>query len=347
MASLQEPTERTSASFRVSQPGRNDEHLGIALLQTLWGDFRSRDFAVRFWDGVTWDADAGRRRRFTLVLKSPDALFRILTAPTDLALGEAYVCQDIDIEGDVELALDLADEILKCRSEIGLVDGVRIWLQMRRLSWAQNAPASLFHTARFAAAASEASEHSNRTNGSSGEELTSSEKRWRSSKPVRRHTPAADQSAIAYHYDVSNEFYQLWLDSRMVYSCAYFSTAGDDLETAQERKLDYVCRKLRLERGERFLDLGCGWGGLVIHAAQHFGVDARGITLSREQADLAGRRIEELGLSGRCRVEYCDYRALAVAEGPGGLARLPGHHTTRSRAWGCSSTSALQICGTA
>src|SRR6266851_652241 len=112
-----------------------------------------------------------------------------------------------------------------------------------------------------------------------------------------RHSKARDRQAVTYHYNRSNDFYALWLDSRMVYSCAYFATPNDDLDTAQEQKLDYICRKLRLRPGERLLDIGCGWGSLAIYAAQHYGVEAYGITLSQPQAGLAQRRIREAGLS--------------------------------------------------
>lgn len=324
MESLQKPTERMSASSHSYLAAENGDHAGIALFRGLWGDLRPRDFAVRFWDGATWDAEEGCPRRFTLVLQSPEALSKILTAPTDLALGEAYVFQDIDIEGDVESALDLADVLLQRRSGIGRLEAIRLWLQLRRLNRAHEAASFLNRAAGFGTDGAETGPPAYWVNRVNGGERGSSVRGWRASKPVRRHTPAADRSAIAYHYDVSNEFYQLWLDRRMVYSCAYFAAEDEDLDTAQERKLDYVCRKLRLRPGERLLDLGCGWGGLVIHAAQHFGVDALGITLSREQADLAERRIQELGLSGRCRVEHRDYRALDVGYGAGGLAACAG-----------------------
>jgi cyclopropane-fatty-acyl-phospholipid synthase len=126
-----------------------------------------------------------------------------------------------------------------------------------------------------------------------------------------RHTPVRDAAAIQFHYDVGNSFYKLWLDRRMVYSCAYFRTAEDTLDTAQEQKLDLICRKLRLKPGERLLDIGCGWGGLIMHAAEHYGVDATGITLSENQASLAQERIEQAGLASRCRVAIRDYRTLA------------------------------------
>jgi cyclopropane-fatty-acyl-phospholipid synthase len=123
-----------------------------------------------------------------------------------------------------------------------------------------------------------------------------------------RHTRASDREAIQHHYDVSNEFYALWLDPRMVYSCAYFRTEDDSLEQAQLQKLDHICTKLRLAPGEKFLDVGCGWGALVIRAAQQYGVDATGITLSEYQHRLANERIRAAGLQDRCRVLLQDYR---------------------------------------
>ncbi len=122
------------------------------------------------------------------------------------------------------------------------------------------------------------------------------------------HTKKRDAEAIQYHYDVSNAFYALWLDRNMVYSCAYFKTGDEDIDTAQQQKLDHICRKLRLAEGETFLDIGSGWGALVIWAAQRYGVEATGITLSKNQHKLANERIEAAGLEGRCRVLLQDYR---------------------------------------
>ncbi len=117
-----------------------------------------------------------------------------------------------------------------------------------------------------------------------------------------------DARAIAHHYDVSNEFYALFLDPLMVYTCAYYRDPDGTLEQAQADKLDLVCRKLRLAAGESLLDIGCGWGSLAIWAAQHYGVRAHGVTLSRAQAEYAAARITALGLDDRCRVEHLDVR---------------------------------------
>jgi cyclopropane-fatty-acyl-phospholipid synthase len=123
-----------------------------------------------------------------------------------------------------------------------------------------------------------------------------------------RHSRRDDREAIQHHYDVSNEFYSLWLDPRMVYSCAYFKTPGDSLAEAQLQKLDHICTKLMLQPGEKFLDIGCGWGALAMRAAEKYGVDATGITLSDNQFRLANERIKAAGLQDRCRVVLLDYR---------------------------------------
>jgi cyclopropane-fatty-acyl-phospholipid synthase len=129
-------------------------------------------------------------------------------------------------------------------------------------------------------------------------------RRWRG----WTHSRSADRRNIAHHYDVGNDFYALWLDRNRVYSCAYFKTPDDTLDLAQEQKLDHICRKLLLKPGERLLDIGCGWGGLVIWAARHYGARALGITLSQEQHRYARERIRELQLADRCEVRLLDYR---------------------------------------
>ena len=127
---------------------------------------------------------------------------------------------------------------------------------------------------------------------------------------MRWRTKRFDAEAIQFHYDVSNEFYALFLDRRMVYTCAYYRRPDGDLDQAQEDKLDLVCRKLRLQPGERLLDIGCGWGSLVVWAAERYGVRAHGVTLSRGQADYAQAWIRRLGIEDRARVDHLDYRDL-------------------------------------
>ncbi|HKU87314.1 MAG TPA: class I SAM-dependent methyltransferase [Casimicrobiaceae bacterium] len=128
------------------------------------------------------------------------------------------------------------------------------------------------------------------------------------------HRLRSNRSNIAHHYDVSNAFYRMWLDERMVYSCAYFRTPDDSLDTAQVQKLDHICRKLRLAKGERFLDIGCGWGALIFRAAERYGVQATGITLSQNQLEHVKSQIAARGLADRVRVELRDYQDLPDVE---------------------------------
>jgi cyclopropane-fatty-acyl-phospholipid synthase len=242
----------------------------LGLLEILFADCPRRDFQVRFWDDSTWGVR--RQPRFVVVLKHPEALRAMFLTPSELTLGEAYVHDDFDIEGDIEAAFDLADYLL-CQER-----SPKNRLGLSR--WVQKLSANSFPRA--------------------------------DANPIQLkgalHSRDRDQQAVTYHYDLPAEFYALWLDPCMVYSCAYFATQEDDLDTAQLQKLDYICRKLRLRRGERLLDIGCGWGGLIQYAAAHYGVEAVGITLSVPQAELARQRLRESGLNDRCRVEVSDYR---------------------------------------
>ena len=129
-------------------------------------------------------------------------------------------------------------------------------------------------------------------------------------RSLAMHTLTHDAEQIQFHYDLSDDFYALWLDPRRVYSCAYYKDAGMTLAQAQEAKLDHICKKLKLQPGERFWDIGSGWGGLIFWAAEHYGVQAHGITLSRNQFDHVQRLIAEKGLQGRVQVELRDYRQM-------------------------------------
>jgi len=252
----------------------------LIIFRLLMRDYHPRDFAIRFWDGSQWLAETGSPR-FTLVLNHPHALRCMLqNGGSDLAISESYIRGDLDLEGDLEAAMRLAAYLTG-----------RHWPISTTLQVGWN----LF---RMSA--------NGRSDGNGKRPATLS---------GDVHSIERDRQAVTYHYNVSNDFYALWLDQRMVYSCAYFETPDEDLDTAQIRKLDYLCRKLRLRPGERLLDIGCGWGGLIIHAAQHYDVDALGITLSENQATLANERIARAGLQDRCRVELRDYRDLDEANG--------------------------------
>lgn len=152
-----------------------------------------------------------------------------------------------------------------------------------------------------------------------GTPVTSDTRWWtqllRRAKSAASHSQHKDAQQVQFHYDVSDDFYALWLDPRRVYSCAYFRDTSMSLAQAQEAKLDHICRKLMLQPGERFLDIGAGWGGLLLWAAEHYGVKATGITLSKNQHAHVQRLIDEKGLQGRVRMEFCDYRELDEAEG--------------------------------
>ena len=202
----------------------------------------------------------------------------MLFPPSELSIAEAYLGGDVDIDGSMEAASRIPEAIgSRLRSPGAIARLVRMVVGL------PGQVADDLEAARFPETAR---------------------------KLGQRHTPVRDAAAIQFHYDLGNDFYKLWLDERMVYSCAYFRTPDDSLDLAQEQKLDLICRKLRLSRGDRLLDIGCGWGGLIIHAAQNYGVDATGITLSNEQAALARERINRAGLPDRCRVDIRDYRTL-------------------------------------
>ncbi len=250
--------------------GKPPSLISADLLETLLADYPRRDFQVRLWDGTTWGTE--KQPRFTLVLKHAGALRTMFLAPSELKLGEAYVYDDFNIEGDIEAAFDLADYLLG--QERSLWKSSDLNERLQKLP-ANDRPRAGPHPIKL----------------------------WGSV-----HSKDRDQQAVTYHYDLPTEFYALWLDQRMVYSCAYFATPEEDLDSAQQRKLDYVCRKLRLRRGDRLLDIGCGWGGLIMHAAARYGVQAVGITLSVPQAEVARQRLRESGLNDRCRVEVSDYR---------------------------------------
>jgi cyclopropane-fatty-acyl-phospholipid synthase len=260
------------ATLAKSLFGETPSLASTQFLEALLADCPKRDFQVRLWDGTTWGAE--KQPRYALVLKHPGALRAMFTCPSELTLGEAYIYDDFDFEGDIEAAFELADYLLEQERSVG-----------KNLDLARRV-----------------------------QRLPANSRAHKEQRPANFRGPVhsrdRDRLAVGYHYDLPAEFYALWLDQRMIYSCACFATPEEGLDSAQERKLDYICRKLRLRRGERLLDIGCGWGGLVMHAAARYGVEAVGITLSVPQAELARQRLRESGLGDRCRVEVSDYRDL-------------------------------------
>ena len=235
--------------------------------------------SVRLWDGTAWPDK--RPRSAVLALKHYEALSRMFLPGTEAGLAEAYLHNDFDIEGDIEAAFEIADFLLAHLGD---------WKRKLKLAGLLVALPG--------------------RNG--GSTMQRASRHLLPRIRGKRHSLAQDRRAVTFHYDVSNDFYRLWLDRRMVYSCAYFQSPDDDLDTAQERKLDYLCRKLRLRTGQRLLDIGCGWGALVIHAAKHFGVRAEGITLSEPQAEWARARIAEAGLGSDAAIEVGDYREICA-----------------------------------
>src|SRR5579884_1589060 len=242
----------------------------MSIVQELLHDYHPRDFAIQFWDGSRCDAEPGQFCRFTWHIHHPNVLRSLLRSDRQVALGEAFIYGDFDVSGDI-LGIFPVAEYLE-QKHFSTAGKLRIGTLLLGL------PSKLH-----------------------GEQA-------RAELHGRTHSKARDREAVSFHYDLSNDFYQLWLDPSMVYSCAYFKSPHDDVATAQKQKLEYICRKLRLRPGERLLDIGCGWGGLIMHAAREYGVHATGITLSEQQLALAQERIHQAGLSSCCEVRLLDYR---------------------------------------
>ncbi|MBV9625303.1 MAG: class I SAM-dependent methyltransferase [Acidobacteria bacterium] len=242
----------------------------MAIVEQLLADHHPRDFAVELWDGSRLEPDSGQFCRFTWHIRQASALRSLLRPDRQVALGEAYIHEEFDISGDILAIFTLAAHLAD--KDLSATEKLRLRSSFFRLP-------------------------SQPRRKDKGAKLRG-----------RVHSISRDQEAVSFHYDVSEEFYHLWLDPALVYSCAYFQSREDSLEQAQAQKLDYICRKLRLQPGERLLDIGCGWGELARHAARHYGVHATGITVSREQVALARKKIAQAGLSQSCQVELLDYR---------------------------------------
>jgi cyclopropane-fatty-acyl-phospholipid synthase len=299
-----------SASSLVSSLPADESHAVEAaqrILQRLLRGFRG-SLDLRLWNDTSLRLGTSPPE-FTLVLRDPTVLRALVIQRNPLLLAEAHFRGLVDFEGDLYAALRLKPHFQTL--SLPLRERLALWRDALRLPKRQRLVIS--PTAAGAGQAGEPFRH--------------------------RHSRHTDQAAIAFHYDVSNEFYRLWLDEQMVYSCAYFESVDETIDQAQRNKLDHICRKLRLADGERLLDIGCGWGALVCWAAQHYGVRAHGITLSRQQLEVARERVAAAGLQDRVSVELRDYRDV---QGEGvydkissvgmfehvGLANLPTYNAT-------------------
>ena len=247
-----------------------------ALRRQLRQAFPQRPFAIAFWDGTTVEATEPEAPTFTF--RSPQAVAHVLRAPGELGLGRAYTAGLIEVD-DLEGALQIVDTFEPPRLSLRQQAALGVALVRACGIVVPPRPPSI-------------------------------ELRLRG----ERHTLARDRRAVRHHYDAGNDFFALFLDDSMTYSCALFSRGATTLEEAQEAKLDLVCRKLGLKAGERVLDVGCGWGSFAIHAATHYDVGVLGVTLSEPQVELARRRAAELGLQGRVEFRVADYRELS--DGP-------------------------------
>ena len=258
-------------------PEKSPEEKTLHVLSGIFSGCPLEKVGVRLWDGTPWP-DEGPRAA-VLVLKHPDSLGRMFLPGTEVGLAEAYLHDDFDIDGDIGTAFEVADFLLAHLGD---------WKNKLKVAGLLFALPNWKRTTTIGHAA----------------------KRLLPRIPAKRHSPERDRRVVKFHYDISNDFYALWLDRSMTYSCAYFQSPDDDLGAAQERKLDYLCRKLRLRPGQRLLDIGCGWGSLIIHAAKYFGVRAEGITLSARQAEWARARIAKTALTNVAKIEVRDYREI-------------------------------------
>jgi cyclopropane-fatty-acyl-phospholipid synthase len=232
---------------------------------------------IRAWDG----SETGPPSAPTLVI-SRRALRRLMYSPGELGLAEGYLAGDLDVEGDLAAGLSAVWAATRhgdlARPRLRLTDYPRLAVAAARLGALGRRPPRPGAPAQL-----------------SGD----------------KHSRDRDRAAIAHHYDLSNEFYELLLGSTMAYSCAYFTQGPDqDLDDAQRAKLDLICRKLGLGPGQRHLDIGCGWGSLICHAAEHYGTRSVGVTLSRAQYDFVAKRVAAAGLSDLVTVRLADYREL-------------------------------------
>jgi len=253
----------------------------VALLKRLFKSLQG-NIKLRLWNGESLNLGNASNKtdsNYVLVFRNANAVKSLVFGNDPLRFAEAYFRNDIDVEGDFFAALSLKDHLKALR--ISLLEKIQS-LITACLLFISNRKILIFH------------------NDSATLEAD----------VVKHHSKLENKEAVSFHYDVSNEFYALWLDKNMIYSCGYFNSPTTHLDQAQIDKLDHICKKLTLKPNEKFLDIGCGWGGLVIHAAKHYGVISHGITLSQRQFEFAKSRIEKEHLQDKVTIELIDYRDL-------------------------------------
>lgn len=259
-----------------------DRHVATSrrILDDLFRWYGPRDFSVRYWDADEQGPDDGQPNLFTWVFNHPGALRAAYIPPTSAAFGGAYLHDDFDVEGDM-LAFTRMGNYLHDAANHRLT-----WRDKLRLGW------NLLKLPNIRRP------RAGKRSNVSGE----------------LHSRDRDLQAVSYHYNFSNRCFELMLGPSMGYTSGVYAHEHEDLDTAQYRKFDLICRKLRLRPGHRLLDVGCGWAGLVMHAAKHYGARCVGVTISDEQLKYARAAVERAGLSDRIRIDLCDYRNIDPAE---------------------------------
>jgi cyclopropane-fatty-acyl-phospholipid synthase len=270
----------------------DDRYLDAArrLLEHV-AEIADAKISVKLWDGSVIPLGDDADPNVYISIRSPGVLGAILRWPTVETMMRQYACGGLDYHGRDLMGFIEATRLRGKRSEgLGSAD-------MKRLLRKKLRRGLVLKTAlRFLLAP--------------GEKRAADDHRYRGNEAERDKSRRDDKAFVQFHYDLSNEFYGLFLDPEMQYSCGYFTDWENDLARAQQDKLDMICRKLRLEPGERFLDIGCGWGGLLCHAVRHFGVEGHGVTLSRKQFDFATEKVRRLGLEGKITIELRDFMEL-------------------------------------
>ena len=263
------------------------KHNVMAFVDALFP--QPRDFDLQFWDGDILPSEG--HSSYTVILTSPGTLRRMFSIPIEKKIGEAYIRGDVKIMSDDPLIMV---KVLRQVAETGVFAGAGHIDGFNTQNYGVSNLLKLLRLWRHLPK-DDAQLYVNRDAVSLAGDV---------------HSKDRDLSAIQYHYDVSNDFYKLFLDERMIYSCAYFRTGDEDIDTAQYQKLDITCRRLRLQPGERLLDIGCGWGGLIRHAVEHYGVEAVGVTLSRQQYEYANQLFADAGIADKAEARLLDYRDL-------------------------------------